>query len=162
MESRKLASHLEEIDKASKQRPLVVSAREASVSKESRRLNHAAEKTRAQFLETLTQHRLYDAKEVCALLHISLPSLRRAIKRGDIKPMYVGRLLRIPSQEVERLCNANSMLSVKEVADILHVGVFMIRMLIRSGELSALRLAKNGPWRIAQQELESYLSRSVK
>ena len=111
---------------------------------------------RSQFLEDLSKNRLYSSLEVCKILNISLPSLRRAIKLGRVKTIKVGKFLRITAQEVERLIGSQKTLSVKEAADLLNVGVIMVRNLIKEGSIKAVRLADKGPWRIAVEEIEKF------
>jgi excisionase family DNA binding protein len=111
---------------------------------------------RNQLLEDLTKNRLYDSVEVCKILKISIPSLRRAIKLGRIKTVYVGKFLRITAQELERLIGSQNTLSVKEAANLLNVGVTAVRNLIKDGSIKALRLADKGPWRIPFEELEKF------
>ncbi|MGK5594267.1 MAG: helix-turn-helix domain-containing protein [Parachlamydiaceae bacterium] len=101
--------------------------------------------------------RLYDSKEACELIGISLPSLRRAIHLGRIKTVYIGRFLRIPSEEIEKLVQGQDALSVKEAADFLNVGVIMIRNMIKDGRMKAFRLADAGPFRIPREEVEKFI-----
>ena len=58
---------------------------------------------RKKLLEELAKKKLYDSKQACEILQVSLPSLRRAIARGQIKTVYVGKFLRIPPEELEKL-----------------------------------------------------------
>jgi excisionase family DNA binding protein len=111
---------------------------------------------RNQLLEDLAKNRLYDSVEVCKILKISIPSLRRAIKLGRIKTVYVGKFLRITAQELERLIGSQNTLSVKEAANLLNVGVTAVRNLIKDGSIKALRLADKGPWRIPFEEIEKF------
>lgn len=111
---------------------------------------------RNQFLEDLSKNRLYSSLEVCKILNISLPSLRRAIKLGRVKTIKVGKFLRITAAEVNRLIGSQKTLSVKEAADLLNVGVIMVRNLIKEGSIKAVRLADKGPWRIAVEEIEKF------
>lgn len=111
---------------------------------------------RDQLLENLAKNKLYNSTEVCKILNISLPSLRRAIKLGRIKTVYVGRFLRITAQEVERLIGSQNTLSVKEAANLLNVGVTAVRNLIKEDSIKALRLADKGPWRIPFEEIEKF------
>lgn len=111
---------------------------------------------RNQMLDDLAKNRLYNSAEVCKILNISIPSLRRAIKLGRVKTIYVGRFLRITAEEVERLIGSQNTLSVKEAASLLNVGVTAIRNLIKEESIKAIRLADKGPWRIAVEEIEKY------
>lgn len=47
--------------------------------------------------------RPYDTLEASELLGVSPVSIRRAIQQGRIKAVHVGRYLRIPAEEIERL-----------------------------------------------------------
>jgi len=111
---------------------------------------------RSQFLEDLAKNKLYSSLEVCKILNISLPSLRRAIKLGRVKTIRIGKFLRITAQEVDRLIGSQKTLSVKEAASILNVGVIMVRNLIKEDTIKAVRLADKGPWRIAVEEIEKF------
>lgn len=112
---------------------------------------------RKKLLEDLMKDRLYDSKEACEILGISLPSLRRAIQLGRIKTIYVGKFLRIPAAEINRLVEGQDVLNVKEAADILNVGVAMIRSLIKSGQMEAFRLADAGHFKIPRKEVERFM-----
>ncbi|MCE5293039.1 MAG: helix-turn-helix domain-containing protein [Chlamydiales bacterium] len=111
---------------------------------------------RNQMLDDLAKNRLYTSEDVCKILNISIPSLRRAIKLGRVKTIYVGRFLRITAEEVERLIGSQNTLSVKEAANLLNVGVTAVRNLIKEGSIKALRLADKGPWRIPFEEIEKF------
>lgn len=113
-------------------------------------------KRRDQFLSDLAKDRLYSSAEVCKILNISVPSLRRAIKLGRVKTVRIGKFVRITAEEVERLIGSKNILSVQEAANILNVGVTVVRNLIKEGSIKALRLADKGPWRIAAEELEKF------
>lgn len=112
---------------------------------------------RKKVLEDLMKKRLYDSKEACEILGISLPSLRRAIQLGRIKTVYVGKFLRIPADEIERLSKRQELLSVSEAAKLLNVGPVMIRKLIERGEIKAFRLADAGPYHIPKDEIEKFM-----
>lgn len=111
---------------------------------------------RNQILDNLSKNQLYTLLDVCKILKISLPSLRRAIKLGRVKIVRVGKFLRITADELERLIGSQSALSVKEVADLLKVGVTTVRNLIKDGKIKTLRLADKGPWRIPVEEIEKF------
>ena len=119
--------------------------------------NDCVSNTREELMKNLEQSRLYSLQEVSALLHVSLPTVRRAIKTGKIQIVRVGRLLRIPANEVHRLSMGEHMLTVQEAADLLHVGVYMVRMLIREGTIKAIRLKDKGPSRIPVSEVEKII-----
>ena len=111
---------------------------------------------RNQFLEDLAKNRLYSSAEVCKILNISIPSLRRAIKLGRVKTIYVGKFLRITAEEVNKLIGSQKTLNVKEAANLLNVGVTAVRKLIKTGTIKAVRLADKGPWRVAVEEIEKF------
>ena len=112
--------------------------------------------SRNQKLEDLAKNRLYTSAEVCKILNISIPSLRRAMKLGRIKTIKLGRFLRIKAEEVERLVGSQNTLNVKEATALLNVGVTLVRTLIKDGSIKAVRLADKGPWRIAFEEIEKF------
>jgi excisionase family DNA binding protein len=112
---------------------------------------------RQKLLEDLMKDRLYDSKEACEILSISLPSLRRSIKIGRIKTVYVGKYLRIPAHEINRLVKGEEVLTVEEAASILNVGKIMIRNLIKSGQMEAFRFADKGPFKIPRKEVEKFM-----
>jgi excisionase family DNA binding protein len=106
-------------------------------------------------LEELREKGLYDTKEAMALLGVSQQSLRRAIKSGRIKTVRLGRLLRITSEELEKLVRGDKvLLTAQEAAEILGVSTFMIRELIKSGKIDAFRLANKGPFKIPKSEID--------
>ena len=111
---------------------------------------------REQALSDLKEKSLYDSKEAFEILGISLQSLRRAIEKGTIKTVRLGaRYLRIPASEIERLAQGESvLLSVEEASEIIGVSKHMIRAWIKSGKISAFRLADFGPFKIPKSELD--------
>jgi excisionase family DNA binding protein len=110
---------------------------------------------RKKLLEDLMKKRLYDSKEVCEILGISLPSLRRAVQIGKIKTVHVGRLLRIPAEEIERLIKDDEgLINVKEAANLLNVRPGTIRSFIKAGKIKAFRLADAGPFKLHISEIE--------
>jgi excisionase family DNA binding protein len=124
---------------------------------ESRKRSPNAEKIldRAKLMEELKKNRLFDSKEVSVILGISNQTLRRSIASGQIKTVRVGRFLRIPAAEVERLMKGEkTLLSVKEAAELLNVSAATVRILIKAGKIQALRLASRGPFKIAKSEVE--------
>jgi len=104
---------------------------------------------------------LYSPKEVCAILKISIQSLRRSVKLGRIKVIYVGRFLRIPVEEVEKLVGSQNTITVKEAAKLLNVGVIAVRNLIKNNVIKAVRLAEKGPWKIPICEIENFIKNNV-
>jgi excisionase family DNA binding protein len=121
--------------------------------------NGCVSKTREDVIKNLEQNRLYSLQEVSVLLHVSLPTVRRAIKAGTIHFIFIGRLIRVPASEVHRLSMVEHMLTVQEAADLLHVGVYMVRMLIREGTIKAIRLKDKGPSRIPVSEVEKIIKK---
>lgn len=111
---------------------------------------------REKLLADLKKDSLYDSKEACEILGISLQSLRRAISTGSIKTVRLGaRFLRIPASEIERLAKGESvLLSVQEASELLNVSKHMIRALIKSKKINAFRLASFGPFKIPKSELD--------
>lgn len=60
-------------------------------------------------LPGLTSQQLFSRRTVAALLDISIETVSRRIKSGDVRAIKVGsRLIRIPRSEVERLLSPNS------------------------------------------------------
>lgn len=99
-----------------------------------------------QYLQILKKILYTTAKQACAILDVSIQSLRRAISIGEIKTVRLGRYLRIPAEEIQRLTKGESaLLNVQEASDLLNVSVFVIRALIKSGKIDAFRLANSGP-----------------
>lgn len=117
---------------------------------------------RKKILDDLMKKRLYDSKEACEILGISLPSLRRTIKLGRIKTVKVGRFLRIPAEEIERIIQGEeTLLNVKESASLLNVSPATIRSLIKSGKIDATRFADAGPFKIRKSEIERIASKGI-
>ena len=118
---------------------------------------------RKKIIDTLMKNRLYDSKEVSLLLGISKQSLRRAIATGKIKTVRLGRFLRIPAEEIERLLKGETtLLSVQEAAELLNVSCGAIRALIKEGKIDAFRFADSGPFRIAQSEVMRIAQEGIK
>lgn len=117
---------------------------------------------RKKLLAGMMQKRLYDSKEACEILGISLPSLRRSIKLGRIRTVYVGRFLRIPSEEIERLVQGEEgLLNTEEAAELLNVSTETIRVLIRAGKIQAFRFAESGPYKILKSEVERIATEGI-
>lgn len=131
---------------------------------ESRKRSSRARKTklkseskarRENIISDLKKQRLYNSDEVCEILDISLQSLRRAIALNKIKTVRLGRFLRIPANEINKLLKGEStFLSVAEAAELLNVSVQTIRAHIKQGKIKAFRLANKGPWKIAKSDVE--------
>lgn len=118
---------------------------------------------RSRVLKELKQKSLYDSKEACDLLGISQQSLRRAIALGKIKTVRIGKYLRIPSDEIERITMGDRMLiSVEEAADILDISLHMVRTLIKTDKIKAFRLASTGPFKIPKSEIERIHREGIK
>lgn len=110
---------------------------------------------RKKLLEDLMKKRLYDSKEACEILGISLPSLRRAMKLGRIKTVHVGRLLRIPAEEIERLVQGEEgVINVKDAANLLNVRPETVCTWINAGKIKAFRLTNTGPFKLHKSEIE--------
>ena len=110
----------------------------------------------------MKEKRLYDSVEACEILDIALPTLRRSIKLGRIKTVYVGRLLRIPSDEIARLMQGEEgFLDSKEAAKLLKVTTETIRKLINRGKIKAVRLTPTGPFKIPKSEIERITSEGI-
>lgn len=113
---------------------------------------------RQKMLDELMTKKLLDSQEVCAIMGVSLPTLRRWLARGEIKFVKISRYLRFPSEEVFRLMQHQEALGVPEVAEILGVGVFAIRNMISRGEIKAFRISETGHYKIARSEVERLMS----
>ena len=110
---------------------------------------------REELMSDLMKKRLYDSYEVCELFGISLQSLRRAIAIKKIKAIHVGRALRIPAEEIEKMVQGEAaLLNVQEAADLLNLSVYTIRNFIKREKLKAFRLTTKGPWKIAKSDVE--------
>ena len=81
------------------------------------------------------------------------------IRSGKVDKLTkdVGKFLRIPAEEIERLVQGQEALSVKEAAELLNVGPKAIRSLIKDGTIQAFRLADTGPFRIPKEEIEKFI-----
>lgn len=110
---------------------------------------------RQEALKELMNKRLYTSEEAAELLGLSFPSIRRAITIGRLKIVRVGRFVRIPAHEIERLLQeSEGTLSVSEAAKILNINPTMVRLLIKRGELKGFRFADAGRFRIPKNEVE--------
>ena len=97
------------------------SRKRPSHSKETVKDRITKRKNREELLADLKQDSLYDSKEACEILGISLQSLRRAIATGTIKTVRLGkRFLRIPASELKRLTRDEQvLLNVEEASKII-------------------------------------------
>lgn len=103
------------------------------------------------------KNRLYNSKEVCSILRVSLQSLRRAIASGRIRTVRIGRLLRITSEEVESLLHGETdFVEAHEAAKILNVSTATIRGLIKTGKIKGIKLSlgTGGHYKIPKKEVE--------
>jgi len=118
---------------------------------------------RKEELEKLMKKRLFDSLEACAILGISLPTLRRAIKRGEVKTVRLNKFLRIPSEEIDRLMHGQEeqLLTVQQASEILCVGEGSIRNLINAGKIKASRLTDSGPFKIPRSEIDRICSEGI-
>jgi|GEM_PF-5205626 len=110
--------------------------------------------SRKKLLGDLMNKRLLNSKEVCAILGISLPALRRWITEGKISYVKVTRYIKFPQEEILRLIHIKEALSVSEVAKILGIGVIAVRNMIARGEIRAFRVSEKGNWKINKEEVE--------
>jgi excisionase family DNA binding protein len=51
----------------------------------------------------MSEEQVYSIEEAAQLLRVSIDTIRRMIKRGQIEAHQVGRQWRIPKREVDRL-----------------------------------------------------------
>jgi excisionase family DNA binding protein len=110
---------------------------------------------RKELLADLMKKRLYDSVEASELLGISIPSLRRAIKLGRLRAVHVGRFLRIPAEEIQKLLEGEEgLLTTEEAGKLLNVSPLTIRSLINSGKIKACRLSGEGRFKILKSEIE--------
>ena len=49
-------------------------------------------------------------------------------------------------------------LTLADAAEVLNLSVHEVSGLVQSGELTALRMGKNGPWRIEDSALEGFIA----
>jgi excisionase family DNA binding protein len=112
--------------------------------------------------DLLREKRLYSALEACELLGIALPTLRRQIELGRIKTTYVGRLLRIPSDEIARIMEGEeTYLNSDQVAQVLSITKGTVCKMIKRGLIKATRFTPTGPFRVPKSEIERISSGEV-
>lgn len=117
---------------------------------------------RQELLEGMMKKRLYNTEEVCIILGVKTSTVRRSIAAGRIKGIHVGRYLRIPSEEVERLLQGSEILfNAREAGQLLNVGPGTIRALINTGKMKASRLTPTGPFMITKKEVERIASYGI-
>jgi excisionase family DNA binding protein len=105
--------------------------------------------------ELMREKRLFAPLEACDILGIALPTLRRQITLGRIKTTYVGRLLRIPSDEIARIMEGEqAYLDSDEVAKLLSVTKGTVCKMIKRGLIKAVRFTDTGPFRIPKSEID--------
>lgn len=141
------------------------SSKSGVTPEQARKLDELADKIgrlpekRRKMLEGLLKKKLLDSKEVCEILGVSLPTLRRWMARKEIKFVKVSRYVRFPSEEVFRLVENQEALSVSEVSKILGVGVLTVRNMIKRGEINAFRMSDLGNYHITRAELERFMKK---
>ena len=117
---------------------------------------------RKKALEDMMKQRLYSVRETLKILSISIETFRRWKQRGVIKTIKVGKFLRIPTEELERLLEMRRGFSVAEVAKLLSVSVITVRNLIKSEKLRAVRLSQiRGQYKIPKEEIERFIKEGV-
>ena len=124
-------------------------------------LGHSIKKLpekRQKLLDELMTKKLLDSHEVCAIMGVSLPTLRRWLARGEIKFVKISRYIRFPSEEVFRLMQYQEALGVPEVSEILGVGVLAIRNMIARGDIKAFRISETGHYKITRSEVERLMN----
>ena len=118
--------------------------------------------SRKEVLEKFMEKRLYDCTEACEILGISLAALRRLIKLERVKTIYIGRMLRIPADEIDLLMQGEeSYFTTQEVAKLMNVGRETIVRLINSGKIKATRLSTKSPFKIPKTEVERIAKEGV-
>ena len=119
--------------------------------------------SREDIIADLKKNSLYDTKEACQFLGVSTQSLRRSIAIGKIKTVRIGRYLRIPAEEIQKLSRGEStLLNVQEACDLLNLSAHMIRALIKAGKIDAFRLANSGPFKIPKSEIDRISREGIK
>lgn len=114
-----------------------------------------SEESRKQLMSDMMEKRLYDSYEVCNLLGISLQSLRRAFALKKIKFIHLGRFVRIPAEEVQKLLQGETLfLTVAEASKFLNLSIFAVRTHLKSGKIKGLRFSDRGEWKIAKSEID--------
>ena len=106
----------------------------------------------------MIEKRLYTIAELAKLMKSGQKTINRAISRGDIKIVKIGRLVRIPTEEVKKLTSESKILTSEEAAKMLNLSPLGIRNLVKSGQINAVRLSpQKGRLRIPLEEIEKYL-----
>lgn len=104
--------------------------------------------------QLLRENRLYTIQEASNLLGVAVSTLRRQIRLKRIKTAYIGRLLRIPSEEIVRIMQGEKLfLNSEEVAKLLGVTKATICKMIGRGEIQATRITESGPFKISKSEV---------
>jgi len=100
-------------------------------------------------LKGLIGMKAYSTQNAAIMLGLSVSTLRRLIRNGEIKFFRLGTRIRIDANEIERFGN---MVNLKQAADILGVHGLTIRRMIKSGSLKAIKIGR--PYRIEISEIE--------
>jgi len=110
---------------------------------------------RKEMLEELMKKKLLDTPEVCEILGISQPTLRRAISCGRIKAVKIGRLLRFSADEIYRLMQESEQtITPLELSEVLGCKLDIIRRALKTGKIKGFRFADAGRWRIPILEMK--------
>ena len=118
-------------------------------------------KSRQDLLNELSEKRFYDSQEVRTMLGVSLQTVRRAIEAGHIKIVKIGRFVRIPAAEVQRLLAGEEVLNIEEASKVLGIQMKTIRDLVMAGSIKAMRIAGKGQYRIYKSEIERLMREGV-
>ncbi len=139
------------------------SRKRASHIKNSLKRNPEETLSRDAIIANMKKNASYDSKEASELLNISIQSLRRSIAIGKIKTVRIGRYLRIPAEEIQKLSRGDStLLNVQEASDLLNISEYMIRSLIKAGKIDAFRLTNSGPFKIPKSEIDRISREGIK
>lgn len=104
-------------------------------------------------LNKVINQRAFSPQDAAPMLGISLSTIRRLMRTGEIKFFRIGtKRIRISSEEIERFKNS---VTLGSAAKILGVHGYTIQRLIKSGKLPATRIGR--PYRIAISDLEQFM-----
>jgi excisionase family DNA binding protein len=133
-----------------------------------------SERSQANLIEALyragprplvSDHELLTTREIAMSLGLPLVQVRRLIYAGKLPAWKVGAIWVIkawkgPLQQIDdgdEAAGADSMLSIREVAERLNLTPAKLRALIRAGEFPAARVGRN--WVIREEVLEGFSTR---
>ena len=113
----------------------------------------------------------YIIAEVCELFEVNMQKLRQYSEQYDVQPqqdqmgrwgfskVHVRKLQKRDNRQGKGAVGMKTILTVKQVAELLQVSIPQVRRMIANGELSAMKVGRE--WRVPKAALEELFEREL-